>query len=150
MGKGAKNRRLIYIEILALLAVFTAVMVVLVNGFLSAGRLSREATVLSKAVHLAENAAEIALASESGEMLFGLLDENGNACALEGTDDASRSVYRAKYDADMMPAPDGIFAVDVSWMPGEGGMARSTVNVYCNGGAEPVYALELAAYVVKH
>lgn len=154
MGKGTENGAdrgiAFYIETLALLTVFTAVIVVLVNSFFSAGRLSRKATVLSKAVHLAESAAEMVSSSESGDMLFGLLDENGNASVLETADGVSGSVYRAKYDEDLVPAADGIFYVDVSWAPEEGGLVRSTIDVYSGDGTEPVYALELAAYVVKH
>ena len=136
-----------YIEALALLTVFTAVIVVLMNGFSSARKLSTKAAVLSKAVHLAENAAEMASSSKSGEMLFDLLNENGNASALEEAGDDLRSIYRAKYDEDMMPEADGTFCVDVSWMPEAGGMAKSEISVYWNGSTEPVYALELGIYI---
>lgn len=146
MGKVKANRSTVfYIEVFALLAVFVAVIVVLMNGFSSAERLSREAAALSCAVHLAENAAEMASASKSGDMLFNLLDENGNAFVLE--EGVSRSIYRARYDEDMMPAADGIFCVDVSWLLEDGGMAKSAVAVYLNGGDEPVYELELGIYI---
>lgn len=136
----------IYIEAFALLAVFVATIALLMKGFSSAERLSRDAEVLSKAAHLAENAAEMASASDSGEMLLALLDENGNAFALEEADNALRSICRARYDEDMMPAADGIFCVDVSWIQNDDGMAKSEINVYWNGGINPVYALELAIY----
>ncbi len=134
-----------YIETLALLVVFTAVTAVLATGFLLAGKLSQKAAVLTKAVHLAENAAEMASASTSGEMLFRLLDE-GNACVLTEAADVSRSTYRAKYDADMAPAADGIFSLDISWMPEEDGLTKSAIAVYWDDGTEPVYTLELALY----
>lgn len=144
-GKKADGSIVFYIEALVLLAVFTAVITVLMNGFSSAEKLSRKAASLSCAVHLAQNAAEMASASKSGDMLFGMLDENGNACVIE--EDASRAIYSARYDEAMMPAADGIFRVDVSWAPKEGGMAESKISVYRNDGDEPLYALELGIYI---
>lgn len=145
--RGLDGVRVFYLESLTLLVVFTAVTVVLVSAFASAGRISGEAGVLSGAVHLAENAAEMAAASDSGEKLFGLLNEAGNASVLEASDGASRSVYRARYDSNTMPADEGIFCVDVSWSPERDGLVRSTVNVYWDDGTEPVYALDLAVYI---
>ncbi len=134
----------LFIETLALLAVFTVVTVVLVKGFLFAGKLSREAGSLSKAVHLAENAAEMVSASKSGEMLFSLLNENGNAHISGQTDDSC--IYRASYDADMNPAAGGVFYAEVSWEPGQNGLVKSTVTVYRNDEAEALYSLDLAVY----
>lgn len=151
LSRGAKECKqdgaaAFYIETFALLAVFTAVTVLLVNGFLLAGKLSREAGVLSGAVHLAENAAEMVAASDSGEMLFGLLNEAGNASVLEAAEGGLGNVYRAEYDSDTMPESGGIFYADVSWIPDQDGLVRSTIDVYWNNGAEPVYTLELAVY----
>lgn len=133
----------LFIETLALLAIFIIVTVILVNGFLFAGKLSKDAESLSKAVHLAENTAEMVSASKSGEMLFSLLNENGNASVLE----QGGGVYRAMYDADMNPAADGIFYADVSWAPEQNSLVRSTVNIYRKDGAEPIYSLDLAVYI---
>lgn len=151
LKRGPKKRKkdgtaAFYIETLVLLALFTVIAVVLVNGFLAARRLSMEAEMLSGAVHLAENAAEMAAASDSGEMLLSLLDENGNACVLEQADSAGRSVYRAKYDADRMPAANGIFYVDVSWVPEKDGLVKCTVAVYRDNRADPLYTLNTAVY----
>lgn len=135
----------LFIETLALLAIFTIVTVILMKGFLFAGKLSKNAESLSKAVHLAENAAEMVSASESGERLFSLLNENGNARVSEQTDDSC--VYRAEYDADMKPSADGIFYADVSWTPRQDGLVRSTVNIYRKDETEPIYSLDLAVYI---
>lgn len=149
MGKGRKNKAkgiafqkgiAFYIETFALFAVFAAAAVVLARGFVLAGKLSRDARALSNAVHLAENAAEMASASESGEMLFGLLNENGNVGEIE------EGVYRARYDADMLPSADGIYSVDVSWNKEEGRLVKCAISVYQNGEAEPLYALDLTLY----
>lgn len=146
MGKRKVNRAsAFYIETLALLAVFAMVTVILVKGFVLADRLSRKAEALSKAVHLAENAAEMAAASDSGEMFLDLLNENGNACALEAAD-ALCSAYRAEYDAEMMPAKEGAFRLEVSRSLEQGGLVRSAIKVYWDDAAEPVYALDLAVY----
>ncbi len=136
-----------FIETLMLFTVFTVVTVVLMKGFSFAGKLSRDAESLSKAAHLAEAAAEMVSASESGETLLSLLNENGNASVLEQAADASYSVYRAKYDADMRPSADGIFYADVSWKPGQDGLVRSTVNIYRSGETEALYSLDLAVYI---
>lgn len=135
----------LFIETLALLAVFTVVAIVLVKGFLFAGMLSREAASLSNAVHLAENAAEMVSASKSGEMLFSLLNENGNARISEQTGDSC--VYRASYDANMNPAAGGVFYAEVSWVLGQDGLVKSTVAIYRNNEAEALYSLDLAVYV---
>ena len=154
MGKIRENRAdkgiAIYIEMMVLMAVFTAVTVILVKGFLTAGRLANEATELSKAVHLAQNAAEIASSSTGADMLFILLNENGNTYSMGETDDVAHgALYRAKYDEDMMPAADGIFWVDVSWVPDGRGMARSIINVCKDGGVNSIYALEFETYIGK-
>jgi len=135
-----------YIETLAILVVFTIVTVVLVNGFVLARKLSREAGVLTDAVHLAENAAEMAAASDSGEMLFEMLDEAGNAFVLDQENRTDGSVYCAEYDSYRMPAADGIYHVNVSWLPQEDGLVRSVVEVYWDKETEPVYRLETAIY----
>lgn len=136
-----------YIETLVLLAVFTIVTVVLVRAFVLSRELSAEAGVLTKAVHLAENAAEAVAASDSGEMLFALLNEAGNVQVLEGTDQASGRIYRAAYDADGKPDAGGVFWVEVSWVQKEGGLVESEVKVYWEDVTDPVYTLETAVFV---
>ena len=136
---------ILFIETLTLLVIFTIVIIALMKGFLFAGKLSREADSLSKAVHLAENAAEMVSASESGETLLSLLNENGNAYVLKQTDDIC--IYRAAYDTDMNPASGGTFYADVSWKPGQDGLVKSTVAVYRNNEKEPIYSLDLTVYI---
>lgn len=136
-----------FIKMLLRLVVFTIVTIILSRGFLFAEKLSREAELLSKAVHLAENTAEIVSISESGEMLFSLLNENENVCVLEQEADVLYDVYRVTYDGDMNPAANGIFCVDVSWIPGHNGLVRSTVSVYWIDNPEALYSLDLSVYV---
>lgn len=144
---GADKHIAFYIETLVLLAVFALVAVVLAKGFLLAERLSKEAEELSKAVHLAENAAEMAAASKSGETLFELLNEKENAYVLKESDDGLHNVYRANYDTDMMPAKDGIFYVEISWDAEKKNLAKSTVSVCRSDRKEPLYTLDLAVYI---
>lgn len=136
-----------YIETLVLIAAFIVVILVLARVFALAGRQSEQAQILTRAVRLAENAAEAVAASDSGEALAALLDENGNVCETAGY---GGTAYRAKYDRDMRSAPEGDFWVDVTWQPqrsGAGTFVQSTVYVYWNGGEEPVYTLETAVYL---
>ena len=147
MQKRQNTAAAFFIKMLSLLAVFTIVTIIVWRSFLFAGKLSKEAEVLSKAVHLAENTAEIVSISKSREMLFSLLNENGNACALEQEADVLYGVYCVAYDNDMNPAANGIFCVDVSWIPARNGLVRSVVNVYWNDNSEALYSLDLLVYV---
>lgn len=147
MQKRQNTAAAFFIKMLSLLAVFTIVTITVWKGFLFAGKLSKEAEALSKAVHLAENTAEVVSISQSKEVLFSLLNENGNACALEQESDVLYDVYRVAYDNDMNPAANGIFCVDVSWIPTQNGLVRSAVSVYWNDNPEALYSLDLSIYV---
>ena len=136
-----------YIETLILAVVFIIVILVLTRVFAMSGQLSANARILTNGVHLAENAAEAVAGADSPQKLLELLDENGNAQALEGRETI---VLRARYDGDGKPAADGNFWVDVSWTPeeeSEGGLVGSSITVFWNNGAETVYTLDTAVYL---
>lgn len=109
--RGKKKKRRItafYIEALLLVAAFTMVILVLTRVFAWAGQLGREAGILTKAVHLAENAAEAVAASDSPEDLERLLDENGNVRLTgDGASQEGSGILIAWYDEDLNPASEG-------------------------------------------
>lgn len=153
-----------YMEALALVAVFTVVILVLTKVFALSGQMSARARLLTCAVHLAENAAEAVSASDSPQTLYELLDEGGNVRIYQGmtSRDASfqsidipfsaeeRGMVCAWYDREMNPLQEGEFRVDISWLPdeadGSGGLVKSMIAVYWKDGTEPVYLLETAVY----
>ena len=67
-----------YMETLVLAVVLIAVILVLTRMYAFSGQLSRRAEVLTRAVHLAENAAEAVAASDGMDTLRSLLEVNGN------------------------------------------------------------------------
>lgn len=152
--EGKKHITAFYMETLALIAVFVVVILVLARVFALAGQQSRQARLLTRAVRLAENAAEAVAASDSWESLAALLKENGDVCELTGnvweTTSGVAAAYRLSYNRDMEPDKDGEFRVDVTWNPqqaGDGTFVESTVCVYWDGAAEPIYTLETAVYL---
>lgn len=157
VGAGKRRRHItaFYIETLILVAVFILVILVLTKVFAWSGRLGERAEILTGAVHLAENAAEAAAASESLEDLRALLDENGNAGISEDGSRETGGILQAWYDGTGNPAPEGDFRVEVSWRPagdlaesgGGEGLVECTVSVFWTEEAEPVYVLETAVYV---
>lgn len=137
-----QNRQAItafYIEMLVLILVFTGVILTLTRMFAIAKQQSGEAWVLTRAVRLAENAAELQGAAGGPEELLELLDR-GNA------EKSGEGVVRAWYGDDMEPSREGDFCVAVSWKQ-RGGLAESVIDVYWLGGEEPVYSLSTAAFV---
>ena len=127
--------------------IFIVVILVLMRVFALAGRMSSQAKVLTCAVRLAENAAEAVAASDSKEALFTFLDEcgMGNVSTSEAGD---KILFRAQYDGEMHPVPEGNFWVDVSWEPEYGGdLVKSGITVYWNG--EEIYTLDTAIYIEK-
>ncbi len=129
-----------YIELLVLILVFMGVIITLTRVFAFAKEESGQARVLTRAVCLAENAAELVGAAQSPQELLALLNLEDNA-----QQEADGSV-RAWFNGDMQPRWDGDFCVDVSWQE-EGGLVESEIAVYWQGGAEPVYTLRTGACV---
>lgn len=127
-----------YMEMLVLVAVFTGMIVILSQVFVTAKEQSAQARVLTDAVCLAENAAELAAVSGSWEGFLALLKENGAAWEENGR-------LCARYDNDMDPDPKGPFRVDVQWIQQEG-LGGALVQVYWQDGPQPVYQLETAVY----
>lgn len=146
-GNKNKKRHMsnFYIETLGLIVIFIAVILVLTRVFALSARMSARAGILTKAVHLAENAAEAVAASNSPETLQGLLEENGNARLSE---DGENAVLYVWYDEDMKPAEDGSFRVEITWKAEgeEPDFAESTVCAYWLEEEEPVYSLETGVY----
>lgn len=135
-----------YMETLILVVVLVAVILVLTRVFAFSADLSSRAGRLTRAVHLAENAAEAVAASDNTDTLRMLLEENGNVqVRQEGAD----SILSAWYDEDMQPVSDGKFCVEVSWEleDAAGDFAESTVSVYWMEETEPLYVLETAVYL---
>lgn len=122
-----------YMEMLVLVAVFTGVILLLSQVFVTAKEQSAQAKVLTNAVCLAENAAGVHAAYLSvPELILGQMDENHNAALEED------GRIRARYAADMAPDPSGPFTVKVDCREG-------VVEVYWLEEDEPVFRLETGA-----
>ena len=116
-----------YLETLLLIMVFVAIILVLTGVFSGARAQSVHAANLTRAVELAENAAEAVSASDSLETLQSLLDENGNT----------------QRNGDILTVFQDEFQVDISWKP-EGEVVSSTIAVSRN--EAEIYTLETAVY----
>ena len=117
-----------YLETLLLVAVFVAIILVLTGIFGVARAESSQAEHLTKAVLLAENAAEAVSVSGSLEVVRALLDERGDS-------EVNGNVLTV-YEEDLQ--------ADITWEP-EGSVVSSSVTVYWNGKA--IYTLKTAAHV---
>ena len=133
-----------YLETLLLIVVFIAIILVLTSVFGLGRAQSARAAQLTDAVCLAQNAAEAVSASTSAEELLTLLNENGNAASAGDT-----AGVTARYGRDLRPDPDGVYSVQVSWLPEpdeRGTFVRSEILVRRGGDPAPLYRLETAAY----
>lgn len=134
-----------YIETLILTVVLLAVILVLIKVFAFSADLSGRAGRLTRAVHLAENAAEAVAAADSPEILRMLIEEDGN---VQEERDGADGTLHAWYDEEMRPASGGQFHVEVSWEPeAAGSYAESTVSVYWMEETDPLYVLETGVYL---
>lgn len=115
-----------YLEALLLVAAFLAVVLVVTRSFGVAETQSRQAGQLTRAVGLAQNAAEAFAAADSPKSLQALLDEDGSA-ALDG----------ATVTVD---CGEGML-LRVRWQD-EDGLARAVISVTQN--EEECYTLETA------
>ena len=102
-----------YVETLILILVFVFVLLVTSGVFSAAAMKSRDAALLSAAVDISSNGAEAAGASGSPEDLLFLLDENGNARAVEGG-------VEARYDITGKADPEGELVLFVGWDDADG------------------------------
>jgi len=133
-----------YIETLVLIVIFVTVVLVLTQIFGVSRNESRSARKLTNAVTLAENAAEAVSASKDPEALVQLLNTDNNARYDE---EEGVLVY---YDADLKPAADGVYLVQVGWEPqqtGSGTLVNSPISVWYGQEREPLYVLETAVYL---
>lgn len=119
-----------YLETLLLTAVFVSVILVLTGIFGRARAQSVQARQLTRAVTLAENAAEAMAAAGSEQTLAGLLAAQGTVEQQPG-----RLLLTA--------GPDGTYTVDITWTP-QGSVAAGHIAVSCQG--REVYALDTAVY----
>lgn len=149
MSKDKGKRRHVtgfYLETLVLAVVLIAVILVLTRVFAFSAELSNQAGRLTRAVHLAENAAEAVAASDGMDTLRMLLEEDGNA---QVSQDGTAGLLQVWYDEEMRPVLGGRFRVEVSWKPesaAAGSFVGSTVSVYWMEEAEPLYVLDTAVY----
>jgi len=133
-----------YVETLLLVVIFVAIILVLTNVLGLGRRESGDARLLTKAVTLAENAAETVACADSGEALLGLLDENGNALRKDA------ATFDVRYGADMAPDAKGPFSVEVTWEPEQGTvgtLVSSRITVRYGQSEAPIYTLETAVYL---
>lgn len=133
-----------YLEALLLILVFVAIILVLTQVFGLGKVQSAQARTLTEGVHLAVNGAEAFAASASPEELAAILDEGGNAALM--TDTAG---VTARYDMDLQPDPRGRLTMEIYWLPEHlagGDLVKATILVRLDGGEEPVYRLETAAF----
>lgn len=130
-----------YIETLLLIVVLISIILVITNIFGLARVRSAQARHLTKAVTLAQNAAEAAAASASIDEAAAILDENGNVTLSEDGESLS-----ACYDSGLTPAADGIYRILMHWQEEEA-LANCQISVFHGGTQEPVYTLETSVYV---
>lgn len=114
-----------YIETLLMITVLVVVMVVLSGVFGAARAKSADAKHLTKAVSLAESAAEAVSASESTGELRELLSGLG----------------QTGMDGDNVTLSDGEYRVEITWEP-ENGIVSSAVTVFWRD--KEIYSLETA------
>ena len=142
-----KNRSHItafYAEALILIVVFIGIILVLTNVFGAGLTRSTEARALTDSVVLAQNAAEIASASSSGEELYERLNENDNAAVLNELTYTVEARYNDGLEADK----DGRYILKISWEEGDSeGLFLNSIEVRVEGSEEPVYTLDSAVYV---
>lgn len=101
-----------YLETLLMILVFVAVILVLTMVFGGARVQSVQADRLTEAVNLAQSAAEAVAASDSPQMVYALLDEDGTG---QQNDDRI-TVFHEDY------------RIDITWVP-EGELVTSTITV---------------------
>ena len=90
-------------EIIVILAVFILAISVLTKAFVLAEQRSSKAAVLSDAVSLASNCADVFLASKDDEEIYRILNESDNA--EKGED------LKVFYDEDLKASKQGKFTV---------------------------------------
>lgn len=145
--KAGRSKTAFYIEALILVALFAMVILVLTKVFAWSGQKSRDAALLTNAIHLAENGAEAVMVSGSLEEVRTLLEENGNGEFTAS--ETGESTLRVQYDDDGNPVPEGTIWMDIQWIPeaSEGeGLVKAIITVNRIGSTESVYTLETKVF----
>ena len=93
------------IEIIMILCVVIVSILVLSKAFVMAKAKSDEAAILSDAVTLASNVADVYLSYEEAQDVCNILNEKDNAKLSD--------VLTASYDEDLSPATNGIFKAQI-------------------------------------
>ena len=117
-----------YLESLLLIALFTAILLVLLGVFTGAKAQSAQAEQLTRAVLLAEDAAEALAASDSAESLQTLLNETYDTQLAGNVLTVSRDGYDMHITLDRA-----------------GALLRGDIRVMRNG--QEIYALASAVYL---
>ncbi len=145
--KKSRHITAFYAEALVLILVFIGIILVLTRIF-GAGRVkSGDARLLTQAVTLAANTAELVNASESAKDLADRLNEAGNAALSDG---GGVPAVTACYGLDLEPDAAGALKVLVTWEEAAGTagtMVNSRITVLYEGREAPVYELDTAVYV---
>ena len=133
-----------YIEALILILVFVGIILVLTQVFGAGRALSSDADRLTRAVGLAQNAAEAVAAAEDEDALEEILDEGNIPDAA-----ADPGAVLCLYDREGNPAGDGVFKVKTTWEPeakGGGEVVYSHISVWYGEEESPIYELDTAVY----
>ena len=97
--KGQRHMTAFYLETVLMVIIFVLVISVLAQVFAQARTHSEEARRMTNAVCLAQNAAEAVAAAGSGDVLAGLLDEDGNT-VIQAEDQESAKTGDAQAASD--------------------------------------------------
>lgn len=143
-----------YLETVLMAIIFVLVIVILSQVLGISKMQSRQASQLTNAVCLAQNAAEAVAASDSEQALLSLLSEEGAASLDQGKDGAVLTAY---YDSKMQPlqeaeaaADEGSLRLEATWVPetsGQGTFVTSDISIYAGSGSNPVYTLNTGKYL---
>lgn len=131
-----------YIEVLLLTLVLIMIVLVLTRVFALGRAESSTAADLTRAVCLAQNAAEAITDCRSADELAAALDEGGNAGIRNG-------LVEVRYDADMRPCTDGArYIVRISAEERTDRLIEFSIAVYRGDapGREPIYTLDSAVF----
>ena len=132
-----------YLETLMLVVVFLGIILILTRIF-GIGRVQgSEAAHLSRAVSLAQNAAEAISAAESPAELSELLVPD--ALLREKAVTAGESTL-ARFDRQLRPDPAGVYTVAISWDEEADGFVRSHIEVFYGTQSQALYTLDTAVF----
>ena len=126
-----RNKNNLGIEIILILSAFICCILILSKAFVSARMASSEASVLSDAVKLASDCADVFLACGDENEILSVLNEAGNAKKEEA--------ISVTYDEDLKPSAGGAFEVKIA-IDEASGFATAKLSVFYKD--EQVYEIE--------